>query len=264
MKIIDIHCHIDRKERIVQLLNSMKKNCILKAVLLSWELNFTDAKTKNILEIAKKYPSYFKVAGNIKISNNKHLDKDIQNLKILAEDKKISGIGECPLGYEPYFANDKVYYKLAEICADNKIPLVFHTGDVWTDEKTGGIRDAKVRFAQPLYIDDLATDFSDLNIVICHFGNPWMIDAAEVMYKNKNVYADLSALDVNKPWDTGTKKRLLEAIEYGQCSSKLLFGSDFPLFPADQQIKRVKSLGLSKKDLELAFHGNAKKLFFRT
>ncbi len=260
MKIIDMHCHIDKNESVKHLLGSMKKNGISKAVLLSWELNFPAARTKSLLEIANNQKE-FVVAGNIKISNNKNLDKDIQNLRRLAETQKISGIGECPLGYEHYFANDKVYYKLAEICAENKIPLMFHTGDVWTDEKTGGVKTAKVRFAHPLYIDDLAADFPDLNIVICHFGNPWMIDAAEVLYKNKNVYADLSALDVNKPWDSGTKKRLLEAIEYGQCSDKLLFGSDFPLFPADMQIKMVKSLGLSKKDLELTFHGNAEKLF---
>ncbi len=262
MKIIDMHCHIDKNEHVGTLISSMKKNNISKAVLLSWELNFPAAKTKNILEIANKHKDKFTVGGNVKISNNKNLEKDIENLRTLAEDKKISCIGECPLGYEHYFANDKIYYRLAEICAENKIPVIFHTGDVWTDEKTGGIKNAKVRFAHPLPIDDLAADFPDLNIIICHFGNPWMMDAAEVAYKNKNVYIELSALDIYKSWASLTKRRVLEAIKYADCSNRLLFGSDFPLFPADIQIKMVKSLGLSKKDLELTFHGNAEKLFF--
>jgi len=30
--------------------------------------------------------------------------------------------------------------------------------------------------------------------VICHVGNPWIIDCMEVVYKNPNVYADISGL----------------------------------------------------------------------
>ena len=109
-------------------------------------------------------------------------------------------------------------------------------------------------------MDDVAVNFPDINIIICHFGNPWLMDTAEVLYKNKNVYADLSALDVNKPWDS-IRERLMEAIEFSQASDRLLFGTDFPLFQAADQIKKIRSLGLSKQDIENTFHVNAEKIF---
>ncbi|HLD85459.1 MAG TPA: amidohydrolase family protein, partial [archaeon] len=168
-------------------------------------------------------------------------------------------------GYEHIFANDKLCYKIAEMCETAKIPLLFHSGDCWSGASQADAHGAstlqpKVRFAHPLYIDDVAVDFPDINIIICHFGNPWLMDTAEVLYKNKNVYADLSALDVNKPWDS-IRERLMEAIEFSQASDRLLFGTDFPLFQAADQIKKIRSLGLSKQDIENTFHVNAEKIF---
>ena len=258
MQIIDSHCHIKDESSTQQLLESMEKNSIEKFVLISWPFwqssdnnALLKIKENNAEQTDAKHPPPFSVVGSIKLKNNKKLKADFNILKNLAEQKKIVGI-KIYTGYEHFFANDKLCYKLAEICIENKIPLLFHSGDCWS-----GAERAKIRFSHPIYIDDIAADFPDLNIIICHFGNPWLMDAAEVMYKNKNVYADLSALDTKKPWDK-MKKRLEEAIEYGQCSEKFLFGTDFPLFPADVQIKRIKSLPL---DREKTFHGNAEKIF---
>jgi hypothetical protein len=39
-------------------------------------------------------------------------------------------------------------------------------------------------------VDDVAVDHRDLQIIICHLGNPWFRDCMEVVYKNPNVSAD--------------------------------------------------------------------------
>jgi uncharacterized protein len=64
---------------------------------------------------------------------------------------------------------------------------MIHTGDVF-------LKTAKVKFSHPLNIDDVAVDNPELKIVMCHLGNPWIIDCQEVLYKNRNVYADISGL----------------------------------------------------------------------
>src|SRR5262249_2772021 len=82
-------------------------------------------------------------------------------------------------GYVPYY----------ELAARHGIPFVFHTGDTYSPR-------AKLRFANPLLVDDVAVDHPQTSFVLAHFGNPWLREAAEVVYKNVNVWADLSGLIV--------------------------------------------------------------------
>ena len=87
-------------------------------------------------------------------------------------------------GYRPY-------YELAE---RHRLPVVFHTGDTYSPR-------AKLRFAHPLGIDDVAVDHPKACFVLAHLGNPWLTDAAEVVYKNVNVWADLSGFAVGSAED---------------------------------------------------------------
>ena len=70
-----------------------------------------------------------------------------------------------------------------------RLPVFFHTGDTYSPR-------ARLRFAQPLAIDDVAVDHPKACFVLAHLGNPWLTDAAEVVYKNVNVWADLSGFVV--------------------------------------------------------------------
>jgi predicted TIM-barrel fold metal-dependent hydrolase len=88
------------------------------------------------------------------------------------------------------------------------------------------VRTAPLSAAQPIAIDEVATRYRDLRIVIAHMGHPWILDTVVVVRKHPNVYADVSALHV-RPWQLYNALRT--AIEYGVWA-KLLFGSDFPFF----------------------------------
>ena len=88
------------------------------------------------------------------------------------------------LGYFPFPPNAPVYrafYRLAEEC---KTPVIFHSGD--TESST-----SKLKFAHPLGIDEIAVEYPAVNFLIAHLGNPWLMDAAEVIAKNKNVFCPL-------------------------------------------------------------------------
>ena len=84
-------------------------------------------------------------------------------------------------------------------------------------------------------------DDPDTNFVIAHGGCPWFLDAAEVIYKNANVWADRSGIFVG---DEGaftalaargrlhrTVERLREALEYADRPDRFRYGSDWPLAP---------------------------------
>jgi predicted TIM-barrel fold metal-dependent hydrolase len=135
------------------------------------------------------------------------------------------------LHYEPAHSNYRRYYELA---AKYQLPVMLHTGDTYSPQ-------AKLRYAHPLGVDDVAVDHPDCKFVICHAGNPWLTDAAEVIYKNMNVWADLSGLMVGEEGafasDTARESmRDLEtaierAIRYSERPNRFLYGTDWPLAP---------------------------------
>jgi predicted TIM-barrel fold metal-dependent hydrolase len=127
-------------------------------------------------------------------------------------------------GYRPY-------YEMAE---RHGVPFIFHTGDTYSAA-------AKLRFAHPLGVDDVAVDHPGVKFVLAHLGNPWLTDAAEVVYKNLNVWADLSGLVVGDAASFSAQERqetlqecrdlLSRAFRYAERPNRFLFGSDWPLVP---------------------------------
>lgn len=90
------------------------------------------------------------------------------------------------LHFGPEHPNYRRYYALA---ARYRLPVVFHTGDTYALK-------AKVKYAHPLRVDEVAVDYPGVSFVMAHAGCPWLDTAAEVIYKNDNVWADVSGLSL--------------------------------------------------------------------
>jgi predicted TIM-barrel fold metal-dependent hydrolase len=133
------------------------------------------------------------------------------------------------LGYEPYWAYDARYAPVYALAEKYDVPVIFHTGD--TDRAT-----ALLKYADPLTIDEVAVAHPKVRMVIAHSGNPWIESAAEVAYKNPNVYLDGSAFltgDLRKlpkqQVDTYMVRPLAWIFGYIENPKKLMFGSDWPI-----------------------------------
>lgn len=164
------------------------------------------------------------------------------------------------LGYIPMYATDSFYagfYKLAE---KYQVPVVFHTGDTY-DKK------AKVKFAEPLQIDEVAVQYPKVNFVLAHMGNPWITSAAEVVYKNDNVFVDLSALmlgDVSKQNPESVQELVIKPIRwfwlYVENPKKMMFGSDWPLMDVKPYVQAVMK-AIPPEHWDAVFYKNAAELF---
>lgn len=167
------------------------------------------------------------------------------------------------LGYYPLGPDAEVYKPVYELAEKHNRPVIFHTGDTYS-------ADAKVRFAHPLPVDDVAVDFRGVTFVLAHLGNPWTIDAAEVIYKNRNVYADLSGFLVgntayfedpaNQEGISDAKERIREAFAWVENPEKFLYGSDWPLAPMEPYLEFVKS-AIDSAHHHLVFYENARRIF---
>jgi predicted TIM-barrel fold metal-dependent hydrolase len=181
----------------------------------------------------------------------------------LIEDGLRSGRYGCIkiyLGYVHQYAYDKNYEPVYELAEKYDAPVVFHTGD--TDS-----RRAKLKFADPLTIDEVAVDHPKVRFVIAHCGNPWIESAAEVAWKNPNVYLDGSAFligDLDRmpraKVDTYVVRPLAWIFGYVEDSTKLMFGSDWPLTDINSYVKAFKR-AIPREHWQAVFHDNAVRVF---
>jgi predicted TIM-barrel fold metal-dependent hydrolase len=172
------------------------------------------------------------------------------------------------LGYLHFGPEHPNYVPYYEIAARHHLPVIVHTGDNWSTK-------AKVKYAHPLRMDEVAVDHPEVRFVLAHFGNPWLTDAAEVVFKNPNVWADLSGLfvggereihdlrDAAKGPDSApglVVSELKKAIGYVEDYKKLLYGSDWPLAPMGSYRRLIESL-TPKEHHQEVFRTNAKHVF---
>jgi predicted TIM-barrel fold metal-dependent hydrolase len=138
------------------------------------------------------------------------------------------------LGYLHCGPEDPGYAPYCELAARYRLPFIFHTGDTYSPL-------AKLRYAHPLLVDEVAVDHPRVQFVLAHLGNPWLTEAAEVVYKNVNVWADLSGLAVGDAASFAAEERrellaettaaLRRAFRYAERPNRFLYGSDWPLAP---------------------------------
>jgi predicted TIM-barrel fold metal-dependent hydrolase len=145
------------------------------------------------------------------------------------------------LGYYPFYAYDDVYEPVYKLAKEYNVPVVFHTGDTYSER-------GRLRFSHPLTIDEVAVKHREMTIMMAHFGDPWVLDGAEVVYKNRNVYADLSGLvvgadgDIKKLQDTRFFDHLLHALTFTNNYEKFLFGTDWPLTPIKPYVEFIQDI----------------------
>lgn len=167
------------------------------------------------------------------------------------------------LGYLHYWPNDAAYRPYYELAARYKKPVFFHTGDTYSPY-------AKLKFAHPLLIDEIAVDHPNTKFILCHCGNPWMLDAAEVIYKNMNVWADVSGWLVGDEETFGSPanmqeredilERFARAMRHSGRPNRFLYGSDWPLAPMTAYADFIAS-AVPEEYRPQVFHENAELLF---
>jgi predicted TIM-barrel fold metal-dependent hydrolase len=163
------------------------------------------------------------------------------------------------LGYLKVFADDAVYDKLYDYAESEDLPVMFHTGDTAS-------HDGSLEHSHPLTLDRLANQRPGLKVVACHFGNPWIADVGELIYKHPNVYADISGLVVSgSRYEAGYLESLAEqvtrAIYYAGGAEKVIFGTDYPVSTPSLALALLGKLRIDGDDKEKILWRNAAEVF---
>jgi uncharacterized protein len=184
---------------------------------------------------------------------------DLQKLERWFKQNAFTAIKLYP-GYWNISPTDRRFEPIYDLCEKQNVPLIVHMGDPL-------VKSASLRYCHPMYVDDLAVAWPNLKIIICHYGNPWLTETTEILYKNDNVSADLSGFFLGSTKYTQKAtcaliRNLSERIwDLGTVENKILFGSDWPITPIGRTIDLVNKLEIDDADKERIFWKNAVNIF---
>ncbi|AKH42958.1 hypothetical protein FHS61_003134 [Altererythrobacter atlanticus] len=149
---------------------------------------------------------------------------------------------------------DKMGYPIYEVINEYKLPAIFHTGHSGMGTGMRGGGGMRLKYGEPMLVDDVAVDFPDMKIILAHPSWPWVDESLSMALHKTNVYIDLSG------WSP--KYFPKQVIQYAntQLKHKMLFGSDFPLIHPDKWIKTAQDVGFREEVMPGIMKDNAAKL----
>jgi len=155
---------------------------------------------------------------------------------------------------QQFFPNDRMAYPLYEVFAEARLPVLFHTGHSGIGTGMPGGGGVRLKYGNPMYIDDVAVDFPGMPIILAHPSFPWQDEAISICLHKPEVYIDLSG------WSP--KYFPANLIQYANTllKHKVLFGSDYPLITPDRWMADFAKIDIRPEVRPLILKENAKRL----
>ncbi len=171
----------------------------------------------------------------------------------LIKDYGIRGFKFHPSAQE-FYPNERAAYDLYEAIAEAGLPAIFHSGQTGVGAKMRGGGGVRLKYSDPMFLDDVAVDFPDMPIVIAHPSFPWQENALAVATHKPSVYIDLSG------WSPKYFPPILIQYANGLLKDKMLFGSDFPVITPDRWLADFNKIGIKPEVMPMILRDNAIRL----
>jgi len=278
MKAIDVHCHpstktfyesmkpyieplekywkesfrIRTEEEMIQEFVEADVQVLLVALDAESATGLSKTSNDYIADLVKRYP-------DVVIGGWGSVDPWRGKLAIYEAERAIKELGLTGLKFhqilQRFYPNDKRFYPLWEKLNELECPVQFHMGTTGMGAGMPGGMGEQLDFARPIpYIDDIAADFPNLNIIGLHPAFPWM-DAMTAMVLHKgNVFWDLSG------WAPKYFPASLKHDINTRLKDKVLFGSDYPALSHKRLLKEWKENGHKEEILGKIFYKNAQRI----
>ncbi|HDZ27231.1 MAG TPA: amidohydrolase, partial [Candidatus Aminicenantes bacterium] len=146
--------------------------------------------------------------------------------------------------YNHFYPNESCIYPLYEIAQEHRLPVLVHTG-------SSVFKGSKIKYADPIYLDDVASDFPDLPLLMAHSGRGlWYEKALFLSRLHPNLYLEISGLP--------PKNLLYYFPDMEKDIDKFVYGSDWPgIRTINSNIKAIKELPLAEESIRKVLYKNA-------
>ena len=137
---------------------------------------------------------------------------------------------------QAFWPNDRAFYPLYEVIAEAGLIALFHSGTTGIGAGMPGGGGVRLKYSNPMCVDDVAADFPELEIILAHPSFPWQEEALAIAVHKPNVYIDLSG------WSPKYFPEILIRYTNTRLKHKMLFGSDYPLITPDRWLADFEKL----------------------
>ncbi|HEY1914094.1 MAG TPA: amidohydrolase family protein [Streptosporangiaceae bacterium] len=164
------------------------------------------------------------------------------------------GLGAVALKVHPvhggFPANDRALYPAYAICQERGIPVVVHCG-------TSVFPGALNQYGDPVLLDDVLSDFPQLDVVLAHGGRGWWYDAAAFLaLAYEHVWIELSGLPPSR------LQTYYARHNWRRLTRRMIFGTDWPGIPGiAANARAVAALCPDEETAGLVLAGNAARVY---
>ncbi len=274
---IDVHVHPPTKEFIVdaggphvkaaaekfghsielktfeQMLEEYSAAGVEKLVLFAWDAETTSHRPRVtnefISKVVERHPD--RILGFASV--DPHKKTAVKDLDYAIRELKLCGLKLHPQvqAFEP---NSPRYYPLYSKCVEFDVPITFHSGSTYWGAGLKGGGGVKLRFSDPMLLDDVAADFPELKLIMAHPGWPWQDEQLAIAMHKENVSIDLSG------WSPKYFQPLLVTYMTKLIPEKFLFGTDYPMLSPERWLKDFETLRVSAEVRNMVLRENARRL----
>lgn len=202
-----------------------------------------NVRTDTVLDFCGRESDFFLPFASVDINS----DADPVALMRSYIERGVRGLKLYP-SYQFYYPNDPRLYPIYDLCQAAHIPVLLHIG-------SSVLPGTRIKYCDPIYLDDITVDFPDLNLVMAHGGRGFWYDVCAFLAWHKpNVYIDVTGL---------VPGRLREHFpDLDRLATKMVFGTDWPAMPRSVRYNAdvIATLGLPERALDALFFDNAARL----
>ena len=171
------------------------------------------------------------------------ISRPSEELERLVRDHGFRGLKLYPT-YQHYYPGDAMIYPIYAKARELGIPVLLHIG-------SSVLAGSRLKYGDPIYLDDVAVDFPELILIQSHSGRPFWYDKAFALARiHENVYMEVAGLP---------PQRLLSYFpELERIAEKVIYGSDWPGVPTiKENIQTLKGLTMSEDSKRKILGANA-------
>jgi uncharacterized protein len=152
---------------------------------------------------------------------------------------------------QAFWPNDRDWYPLYEVIAQARLIALFHSGTTGIGAGMPGAGGVRLKYSNPMCIDDVAAEFPELDIILAHPSFPWQDEALAIAVHKPNVYIDLSG------WSPKYFPENLIQYTNTRLKNKMLFGSDYPQISPDRWLADFEKIPIKDEVRPLVLKENA-------
>lgn len=173
-------------------------------------------------------------------------EQAVRDVEHAIVDLKLKGVSMDPAMFD-WYANDPRLYPIYQKCADLDVPVFLTIGPL-------PVGAGKLRYTNPLAVDDVAADFPRLRMLCSHGGFPWTQEMIAVAWRHEHVYFETSVY-----WGLPGVELIVDAANT-IIGDKLCFASAYPFSPIRKALDTVARFAFREEVLPKFYHENAERL----